>query len=80
MDPRSFEFSPKASFWDVDGIPVTRSAGNGGSGVPFVAAWDSEDPRPFPPDSLRRNGGSITKPDFFKLVDEARASRASERD
>lgn len=69
LDPRSVEFSPEATFWDVDGIPVSRDRANFG-----VEAWDRPEPRPFDPGSLDRNGGLISKSEFFKLVDEARAA------
>lgn len=51
--------------WDVEGIPVLETARGG-----FVAL-DSDKPRWFPPDSLRRNGGEVSEERFGELFPEA---------
>lgn len=74
VDPRSAGFSPDTTFWDVDGIPVSRDRDGAG-----VEAWDRSEPRPFDPGSLDRNGGLISKSDFFKLVDEVRTKHTNDK-
>lgn len=65
------EFPESTTFWDVEGIPVTLAAP---PEVPYSAAWDTVPPRPFPADSVRRNGGQISRPEFDKLVASFRAA------
>lgn len=55
---------PGVEFFDVEGIPV--SLGNFcGS---YSLAWDRVPPRPFPPDSARRNGAPVSPEAFAKLL------------
>jgi hypothetical protein len=63
-------FPERTTFWDVEGIPVTLG---GADGVPYSAAWDGEVPRPFPPESVRRNGAQISLDAFNALVASFRA-------
>ena len=63
------EFRESTTFWDVEGIPVTLA---GPEGVPYSAAWDTVPPRPFPADSVRRNGGEISRTEFDELVASCR--------
>lgn len=71
MLPESFP--PAASFFDVEGIPVSLNAGVPGL---LCAAWDSEVPRSFPVDSMRRNGSPIPEAIFRRLVADCRDSPA----
>jgi hypothetical protein len=59
---------PGAEFFDVEGIPVSMNAGVPGL---FCAAFDTDPPRKFPPDSARRNGMPISFHDFVALVRES---------
>lgn len=57
----------KTEYFDVEGVPVTRER------LPDrrlrVLAWDVPDGRPFPWDSVFRNGTSVSKDEFDKLVE-----------
>ena len=64
-------FPKETEFFDVEGIPV--SIGAGGS-VPYCAAWDVSPPRPFDPDSARRNGAPISEARFTRLIVLARST------
>lgn len=73
------EFGPKVELFDVEGIPV--SLGNV-PGVPIsAAAWDVDPPRPFDPESARRNGAPLYGPsglaEFQRLIVSARAGRSA---
>lgn len=58
-------------FYDVEGIPVTMGAGEN---IPFCAAWDKAEPRPFDIDSAVRNGYQITQEDFAEMISAQAAS------
>jgi hypothetical protein len=66
------KFNERTTFWDVEGIPVTL---NGGEGIPYSAAWDSNPPRKFDPDSVRRNGAEISRQQFEALVDSVKGPK-----
>ena len=57
--------SPNATFFDVEGIPVSYHEPLSGK---LCAAWDAEPPRSFNPESMRRNGAPITPIEFVALV------------
>jgi hypothetical protein len=61
-------FSPRAEFFDVEGIPVSLSANV--PGVPLCAAWDDSPPRKFDPGSMRRNGAPISETAFRAMLEE----------
>lgn len=54
-------FSPRAEFFDVEGIPVSF---NEPLGKFLAAAWDETPPRKFSVDSMTRNGTRITPEEF----------------
>jgi len=56
----------QVSFFDVEGIPVT--IGQYPGATVYCTAWDNREPRPFPPDSARRNGAPISEEKFKTLV------------
>lgn len=72
-DPAAFAaaLSPKAEFFDVEGIPVSENEPLAGS--LYCAAWDVSPPRFFPFESARKNGAPINAAEFVRLVEEARS-------
>ena len=73
--PIPVSFPDDVELLDVEGIPV--SLGNvPGLGI-SSAAWDTDPPRIFPPDSAHRNGGPISAGAFKAWVREIRSKAAS---
>jgi len=64
-------------FFDVEGIPV--SLGNVNGAPSYCSAWDKEPPRPFNPDSARRNGAPVSREKFLELVRELKGQESSKR-
>jgi guanosine-3',5'-bis(diphosphate) 3'-pyrophosphohydrolase len=60
-----FVFKESASYFDVEGIPVSIDAG---PPAPYCAAWDTLPPRPFDSGSARRNGTPIALERFWAMV------------
>jgi hypothetical protein len=58
--------SPRAEFFDVEGIPVSINEPLAGN--LYAAAWDVSPPRKFPFESARRNGAPISAEEFARLV------------
>ena len=67
-DPAAFAaaLSPKAEFFDVEGIPVSENEPLAGS--LYCAAWDVSPPRFFPFESARKNGAPIPAEEFARMV------------
>jgi hypothetical protein len=65
LEVLDMKFSKDAEFFDVEGIPVSIGAGDSG---PYCAAWDVSPPRPFDPDSARRNGAPVSEDQFKRLI------------
>ena len=65
------KFPEYAKFFDVEGIPVSIGAGDA---VPYCAAWDVSPPRPFDPDSARRNGAPVSEDRFKRLIVSEKAA------
>jgi hypothetical protein len=57
--------SPDATFFDVEGIPVSFNEPLSGM---LCAAWDTVPPRKFSFESAERNGAPITPEKFVALV------------
>ena len=62
------KFSDRTEYLDVEGIPVTIGAGDDATPKMYCAAWDTSPPRPFDPNSARRNGAPITRAAFVLLA------------
>lgn len=62
------KFAARTEFFDVEGIPVTISAGELASPGMAAAAWDVSPPRRFNGASARENGAPITREQFLKLA------------
>jgi hypothetical protein len=62
------KFADRTEFFDVEGIPVTISAGPQATPGMAAAAWDVAPPRHFPGDSARQNGAPITREAFLQLL------------
>ena len=63
--------SKSVELFDVEGIPV--SLGNVPGDVPFCAAWDTDPPRKFSPESARRNGAPVSESRFKELIARSQA-------
>ncbi len=71
LEVLDMKFSKDAEFFDVEGIPVSIGAGDSG---PYCAAWDVSPPRPFDPDSARRNGAPVSGDIFERLITSEKAA------
>ena len=65
------KFSKDALLFDVEGIPVSIRAGDN---LPYCLAWDVSPPRPFDPDSARRNGAPVSEDSFERLIASVKAA------
>jgi hypothetical protein len=65
LEVLDMKFSKGTKFFDVEGIPVSIGAGDS---VPYCAALDVSPPRPFDPDSARRNGAPVSEDVFKRLI------------
>ena len=64
-------------FFDVEGIPVSLGSVEGAAS--YCSAWDKKPPRPFNPESARRNGAPISREKFMELVRELKGMEPSLR-
>ena len=71
LEVLDMKFSKGTKFFDVEGIPVSIGAGES---VPYCAAWDVSPPRPFDPDSARRNGTLVSEDRFERLIASEKAA------
>ena len=64
----TIKFADRTEYFNVEGTPVTISAGIDATPGMYCAAWDTTPPRHFDANSARDNGAPIKRDAFLALV------------